>query len=63
MKKLNLEEVKAFIDAQSPETKIYLGVDSERFNLAGTWYADYVTAIVVGEAGVVTNVACCCANG
>jgi predicted RNase H-related nuclease YkuK (DUF458 family) len=47
MKKLNLEEVKAFIDAQSPETKIYLGVDSERFNLAGTWYADYVTAIVV----------------
>jgi predicted RNase H-related nuclease YkuK (DUF458 family) len=47
MKKLNLEEVKAFIDAQSPETKIYLGVDSERFNLAGIWYADYVTAIVV----------------
>ena len=47
MKKLNLEEVKVFIDAQSPETKIYLGVDSERFNLAGTWYADYVTAIVV----------------
>jgi predicted RNase H-related nuclease YkuK (DUF458 family) len=47
MKKLNLEEVKSFIDAQSPETKIYLGVDSERFNLAGTWYADYVTAIVV----------------
>jgi predicted RNase H-related nuclease YkuK (DUF458 family) len=47
MKKLNLEEVKAFIDAQSPETKIYLGVDSERFNLAGTWYADYITAIVV----------------
>ena len=47
MKKLDLEEVKAFIDAQSPETKIYLGVDSERFNLAGTWYADYITAIVV----------------
>jgi len=47
MKKLNLEEVKVFIDAQSPETKIYLGVDSERFNLAGTWYADYITAIVV----------------
>jgi predicted RNase H-related nuclease YkuK (DUF458 family) len=47
MKKLNLDEVKAFIDIQTPETKIYLGVDSERFNLAGTWYADYVTAIVV----------------
>jgi predicted RNase H-related nuclease YkuK (DUF458 family) len=47
MKKLNLEEVKSFIDAQSPETKIYLGVDSERFNIGGVWYADYITAIVV----------------
>jgi len=47
MKKLNLEEVKAFIDAQTPETKIYLGVDSERFNMNGVWYADYITAIVV----------------
>ena len=47
MKKLNLEEVKAFIDAQTPETKIYLGVDSERFNMNGIWYADYITAIVV----------------
>ena len=47
MKKLNLEEVKAFIDAQTPETKIYLGVDSERFNLNGVWYADYITAIVI----------------
>ncbi len=47
MKKLNLEEVKAFIDAQTPETKVYLGVDSERFKLNGVWYADYITAIVV----------------
>ena len=47
MKKLNLEEVKAFIDAQTPETKIYLGVDSERFNMNGIWYADYITAIVI----------------
>jgi len=51
MKKLDLEEVKAFIDAQSPETKIYLGVDSERFNVAGVWYADYITAIVVHVDG------------
>ena len=47
MKKLNLSEVKAFIDAQSPETKIYLGADSERINLKGVWYADYTLAIVV----------------
>jgi len=47
MKKLNLEEVKSYILAQSPETKIYLGADSERFNMNGVWYADYTTAIVV----------------
>jgi predicted RNase H-related nuclease YkuK (DUF458 family) len=47
MKKLNLEEVKEYILAQSPETKIYLGADSERFNMNGVWYADYTTAIVV----------------
>ena len=47
MKKLNLEEIKAFIDAQTPETKIYLGADSERFNMNGVWYADYILAIVI----------------
>ena len=47
MKKIDLEEVKAFIEKQSPETKIYLGADSERFELNGQWYADYTLAIVV----------------
>jgi predicted RNase H-related nuclease YkuK (DUF458 family) len=47
MKKLNLQEVKSFIEAQTPETKIYLGADSERFMLNGQWYADYTLAIVV----------------
>lgn len=47
MQKINLEEVKAFIEAQSPETKIYLGCDSERFKMHGQWYADYIIAIVV----------------
>ena len=47
MKKLNLEEVKQFIDAQTPETKIYLGCDSERLRINGEWFADYVLAIVV----------------
>ena len=47
MRKLNLSEVKAFIDAQSPETKVYLGADSERINLKGVWYADYTLAVVV----------------
>ena len=47
MKKINLEEVKNFIEAQGPDTRIYLGCDSERMRVDGQWYADYVLAIVV----------------
>ena len=47
MKKLNIAEVKAYIQAQSKETKIYLGADSERFRMDGKWYADYTLAVVV----------------
>jgi predicted RNase H-related nuclease YkuK (DUF458 family) len=47
MKKLDLEEVQRYINAQTPETKIYLGCDSERLRIDGEWYADYVLAIVV----------------
>lgn len=47
MKKLDLVEVKKFIEAQSPSTKIYIGADSERFKIDGKWYADYTLAIVV----------------
>ena len=47
MRKLDIEEVKAFINAQSPETKIYIGADSARFKKGKQWYADYTLAIVV----------------
>ena len=47
MKKLNLEEVREFIETQTPESKIYLGCDSERFKVGKEWYADYVMAIVI----------------
>ena len=47
MKRIDIDEVKTFIDAQSPETKIYLGADSERVNIGNDWYADYTLAIVV----------------
>lgn len=45
--KLNLEQVQQFIEAQSPETKIYIGCDSERYRRNDVWYADYILAIVV----------------
>ena len=47
MKRINIAEVKSFIESQSPETKIYIGGDSERFNIGDDWYADYTLAIVV----------------
>lgn len=47
MRKFNLQEVKDYITAQGPNTKIYLGSDSERIKVGSVWYADYALAIVV----------------
>ena len=47
MRSINIEEVKEFVLAQGPATRIYIGGDSERFQLNGAWYADYTLAIVV----------------
>lgn len=47
MRRINIDEVMAFIEAQSPETKIYIGADSERFQIGKDWFADYTLAIVV----------------
>jgi hypothetical protein len=47
MKTLDLEEVRNFISKQSPQTKIYIGCDSERFPIGKEWYADYILAIVI----------------
>jgi len=47
MKKLDINQVAEFISTQTPQTKIYLGCDSERLRIDGAWHADYVLAIVV----------------
>ena len=47
MKPINIEELKNFINAQSPETKIYIGGDSRRFRKNGIWHAEYTLAVVV----------------
>jgi predicted RNase H-related nuclease YkuK (DUF458 family) len=47
MKSINIDEVKSFIEAQSPATKIYIGGDSERFNIGSAFYADYTLCVVV----------------
>lgn len=45
--KINIDDVKEFIRSQSPETKIYIGADSEKVTVNGDLYADYTLAIVV----------------
>ena len=47
MRKIDIEEVRSFIEAQSPETRIYIGADSNRFQIGKEWFADYTLAIVV----------------
>ena len=47
MFKLDLNEVKDFIAKQSPQTKVYIGCDSERVMINDEWWADYILAIVV----------------
>jgi uncharacterized protein len=51
VKKINLNEVKEFVERQGPETRIYVGGDSERYNENGTWFADFTLAIVVHVDG------------
>lgn len=43
----DLDEVKRFITAQSSDTSVYLGSDSERFRKDGVWWARYMTVVVV----------------
>jgi len=45
--KFDIQEVQQFIKSQSPETKIYIGGDSERMMIDGVWYADYTLVVVV----------------
>lgn len=48
---MNIEEVKQYIQEQSPETKVYIGADSERFLVNNQWHADYTLAVVVHKDG------------
>ena len=46
-KKIDIAEVERFMQTQSPETKVYLGADSEKVKVDGKFYADYTVVIVV----------------
>lgn len=50
-KKISKEELKAYLTTCGPDTKIYLGCDSERFRIKGVWHADYMLCVVVHVNG------------
>lgn len=47
MQTINIDEVKQFIDARGPNSRIYIGGDSERFKMNGEFFADYMLVVVV----------------
>ena len=46
-KEIDVNEVAAFLETCGPETKVYIGADSERFQINGEWFADYILAVVI----------------
>jgi predicted RNase H-related nuclease YkuK (DUF458 family) len=51
LKLLNIDEIVAFIEAQPPNTRVYLGADSERYLEKNVWWAEYTVAIVIHIGG------------
>jgi predicted RNase H-related nuclease YkuK (DUF458 family) len=45
--KINVDQVVEFINAQGPNTRVYLGADSERYKVNRVWWAEYTTVAVV----------------
>ena len=45
--KLDLKEVAEYAKTCSPQTKVYIGVDSERVLVDGTWCVDFLVAVVI----------------
>lgn len=46
-KEIDEQELREFMKGVGPDTKIYFGCDSERVQVKGQWFADYITVIVV----------------
>lgn len=49
--KIDVQQVREFIETCGPDTKIYIGCDSERYKVGKQWYADYILAVVVHVNG------------
>ena len=47
VRRLDLDEVREYIENTSEASRIYIGADSERHRRHGIWWADYATVVVV----------------
>ena len=47
MPRINVDQIKQFVDACGTGTKVYLGADSIRYREKGIWYAEYTVAVVI----------------
>jgi len=47
MPQIDVTEVETFVRDLGPETRIYLGADSERYKFNRAWWAEYTVAVVV----------------
>jgi predicted RNase H-related nuclease YkuK (DUF458 family) len=44
---IDLDQVSKYLESCSKESKIYIGADSERINVDGLWWVDYMTCLIV----------------
>ena len=46
-KEIDFDKVKEYVAKCGPETKIYIGSDSERINVDGVWHVDVMACLIV----------------
>jgi predicted RNase H-related nuclease YkuK (DUF458 family) len=46
-KEINLEDVKEYLSKCGPESKIYIGADSERIMVDNVWHVDVMACVII----------------
>lgn len=49
--KIDIDKVIDLVNSCGPNTRVYIGSDSERINVGDLWFADYATVVVVHMDG------------
>lgn len=50
-RQMDIDGVVKFLESCDSETRVYIGCDSERLQVNGVWYADYITVVVIHVNG------------